>query len=172
MATKNWNNDFMAKVLEEAAWKELSSGFAWNEQLLEKYKDKVSWKEISGNRNILWTASMIEKFKNKVDWEELSGSDNEHLFTAENLEKYKEYWNWRELSRNSDIELTSALLEQFAEYWDWNEIIDCYHQDELYSMEFLEKYQDYIPASALQRSRLWDKLVEDEKKQLKIRILS
>ncbi len=98
MATKNWNNDFMAKVLEEAAWKELSSEFAWNEPLLEKYKDKVSWKEISGNRNILWTASMIEKFKNKVDWEELSGSDNEHLFTAENLEKYKEYWNWRELS--------------------------------------------------------------------------
>ena len=42
MATKNWNNDFMAKVLEEAAWKELSSEFAWNEPLLEKYKDKVS----------------------------------------------------------------------------------------------------------------------------------
>lgn len=46
MAAKNWNNDFMAKVLEEAAWKELSSEFAWNEQMLEKYKDKVSWKEI------------------------------------------------------------------------------------------------------------------------------
>ena len=172
MATKNWNNDFMAKVLEEAAWKELSSEFAWNEQLLEKYKDKVSWKEISGNRNILWTASMIEKFKNKVDWEELSGSDNEHLFTAENLEKYKEYWNWRELSRNSDIELTSALLEQFAEYWDWNEIIDCYGRDELYNAEFLEKYQDRIPASSLQRSRLWDKLVKDEAKRLKVQILS
>lgn len=25
MATKNWNNDFMTKVLEEAAWKELSN---------------------------------------------------------------------------------------------------------------------------------------------------
>lgn len=24
MATKNWNNDFMAKVLEEDVWKELS----------------------------------------------------------------------------------------------------------------------------------------------------
>ena len=70
MTTKNWNNDFMAKVLEEAAWKELSSEFAWNEQLLEKYKNKVSWKEISGNRNIIWTTSMIEKFKNKVGWEE------------------------------------------------------------------------------------------------------
>ena len=115
---------------------------------------------------------MIEKFKNKVDWEELSCSDNEHLFTAENLEKYKDYWNWRELSRNSDMELTPALLEQFVDYWDWSEIIDSYGRDELYSMEFLEKYHDYIPASTLQRSRLWDKLVEDEKKQLKIRIIS
>lgn len=172
MTTKNWNNDFMAQVLEEAAWKELSNEFAWNEQLLEKYKDKVVWKEISGNSQILWTTSMMEKYKNKIDWEELSGSDNEHLFTAENLEKYKDCWNWRELSRNSDIELTPALLEQFADYWDWSEIIDRYRQDELYSMEFLEKFKDYIPASALQRSRLWDKLVEDEKKQLKIRILS
>ena len=172
MAAKNWNNDFMAKVLEEAAWKELSSEFAWNEQMLEKYKDKISWKEISSNRNILWTTSMIEKFKNKVDWEELSGSDNKHLFTAENLEKYKEYWNWHKLSGNSNIELTPALLEHFAEYWDWSEIIDCYNRDKLYSMEFLEKYQDYIAASALQRSHLWDQLIEDEKKQLKIRILS
>ena len=70
------------------------------------------------------------------------------------------------------MELTPVLLEQFAEYWDWNEIIDCYHRDELYCMDFLEKYQDYIPASTLQYSRLWDKLVEDEKKQLKIRIFS
>lgn len=93
MVTKNLSNDFMAKVLEDAAWKELSGDFAWNEQLLEKYKDKVSWKEISGNRNILWTVYMIEKFKNKVDWEELSGSDNKHLFTAENLGRYKNYWN-------------------------------------------------------------------------------
>ena len=40
MVTKNLSNDFMAKVLEDAAWKELSGDFAWNEQLLEKYKDK------------------------------------------------------------------------------------------------------------------------------------
>lgn len=115
MVTKNLSNDFMAKVLEDAAWKELSGDFAWNEQLLEKYKDKVEWKTVSGNRTILWTVSMLEKFKNRIDWEELSGSNNEHLFTAENLEKYKNYWNWRELSRNSDLILTSELLEQFAD---------------------------------------------------------
>lgn len=172
MATKDWNNDLMAKALGEAAWKELSAEFAWNDQLLEKYKDKVVWEDISRNVSILWTAPMIEKFKDHIDWDELSGSIDELMFTAENLERYKDYWNWSKLSSNSWIELTPALLEQFADYWDWSEIIDNSHRDELYSMEFLEKYQDYIPASALQRSRLWDKLVEDEKKQLKIRILS
>lgn len=172
MATKNWNNEFMAHVLEEAAWEELSRELAWNEQLLEKYKDKVRWKEISASRETLWTVSMIEKFKDKVDWDELSGSDNEHLFTVENLEKYKDYWKWSELSRNPHVKITPALLEQFAEYWDWSKIIDCYYLDKLYSMEFLEKYKDYIPASALQPSCLWGKLVEDEKLQLKMRILS
>lgn len=121
MVTKNLSNDFMAKVLEDAAWKELSGDFAWNEQLLEKYKN---------------------------------------------------YWNWRELSRNSDQILTSELLEQFADCWDWNEIIDCYGREGLFSAEFLEKYQDRIPASSLQRSRLWDKLVEYEAKRLKVQILS
>lgn len=172
MATKNWNNEFLAKVLEEAAWKELSSEFAWNEQLLEKYNDKVIWKEISDNNNILWTVSMIEKFKNKVDWDVFSASHNEHLFTEENLEQFKSYWNWHELSRNPEVELTPALLKQFAEYWDWGEIIDCYFWEKLCGMEFLEKYQDYIPTSALQRSYLWVKLVEGEKKQLKKLILS
>ena len=60
MVTKNLSNDFMAKVLEDAAWKELSGDFAWNEQLLEKYRDKVVWKTISGNSSILWTVSMLE----------------------------------------------------------------------------------------------------------------
>ena len=30
MVTKNLSNDFMEKVLEDAAWKELSGDFAWN----------------------------------------------------------------------------------------------------------------------------------------------
>ena len=35
MATKNWNNDFMAKVLEEAAWKEMTGKLEWNEHKME-----------------------------------------------------------------------------------------------------------------------------------------
>lgn len=64
------------------------------------------------------------------------------------------------------------LLEQIADYWGRSEIIDSYRRNELHGMEFMKECQDYIPASALQRYRLWGKLSEDEKKQLKIRILS
>lgn len=172
MATKNLNNEFMAKVLEEKAWAELSSELTWTEQLLEQYKDRVDWKEVSANRYVVWTVPMIEKFKNRVDWDELSGSDNEHLFTAELLEKYKNRWNWRELSCNSLLPLTEELLEQFADYWDWGRIINNYGGEKLFDVEFYEKFQGRIPASELQQSNLWYKMVEEEKRLLKIRIYS
>ncbi len=172
MTTKNLSNEFMAKVLEEKAWVELSSELAWTEQLLEQYKDRVDWKEVSANRYVVWTVPMIEKFKNRIDWDELSESDNEHLFTAELLEKYKNRWNWRELSCNSSLPLTEELLEQFADYWDWGRIINNYGGEKLFDVEFCEKFQGRIPASELQQSHLWYKMVEDEKKLLKIRIYS
>lgn len=172
MATINLSNDFMAKMLEDNAWKELSGELQWTEQMLEKYKEKVDWKEVTTNRNIVWTVPMIEKFKNRIDLDELSSSDNDHLFTAEQLDRYKHLWNWHELSRNSSLQLTEELLERFADRWDWSEIIDCYGRDGMYSAAFYEKYQERIPASALHRSSLWNKLVEDEKKQLKVQIYS
>ena len=47
------SNDFMQRIADEAAWKEISSDFQWSENLLEKYKDKVDWKEVSSNRNFV-----------------------------------------------------------------------------------------------------------------------
>lgn len=172
METTNLSNEFMAKMLEKKAWEELSNELMWTEQLLEKCRGKVDWTEISKNCNIVWTVPMIEKFKDCIDWDELSRSCNEHLFTTELLERYKNRWNWRELSHNSSLPLTDELLEQFADRWDWGEIIDCYSRDEMYDAAFLNKYQDRIPMSSLQYSRLWSKLVEDRKRQLKIQMFS
>ena len=50
MATKVLSNEFMQKIMNEEAWKELSNDFNWSETLLEKYQDKVNWDEISRNR--------------------------------------------------------------------------------------------------------------------------
>ena len=54
---------------------------------------------------------------------------------------------------------------------DWSEIIDRYSFYDAYNIEFLRKYEDYIPVSALQKSYLWGKLVEAETKRLKMQIL-
>ena len=52
MATKILSNDFMQRIADEGAWKEISGDLCWTEQLLEKYQDKIDWNELSENRNI------------------------------------------------------------------------------------------------------------------------
>ena len=82
MATKELSNEFMQKIVNEEAWKELSGDFNWSETLLEKFQDMVEWNEISENRNIRWTVSMIQKFKNRINWEKFSEYINEDSLTA------------------------------------------------------------------------------------------
>lgn len=83
MATKKLTNEFMEKILNDSAWKELSGDFQWTEQMLEKHKTKVDWKEISNNSNIVWTPVMLEKFKKLIDWKELSKTSCETILTEE-----------------------------------------------------------------------------------------
>lgn len=74
MATKRWNNDFMAKVLEEAAW---------NELLLEKFKNKVDWDELSDSDNEhLFTMENLERYKDYWNWSKLSGNSRVELTPA------------------------------------------------------------------------------------------
>ena len=89
MATKRLTNEFMEKILNDSAWKELSANFEWTEQMLEKHKNKVDWKEISGNSKIVWTPLMLEKFKKLIDWKELSSTSCETILTEECLEQFK-----------------------------------------------------------------------------------
>ena len=58
MEIKKLNDDFMQRIVDEDAWKELSGELNWSESLFEKYKDKVDWMTISQNSQILWTISM------------------------------------------------------------------------------------------------------------------
>ena len=53
MEIKKLNDDFMQRIVDEDAWKELSGELNWSESLLEKYKDKVDWMTISQNSQIL-----------------------------------------------------------------------------------------------------------------------
>ncbi len=170
MVMENRKDDFMSQIVDEDAWKELSSCFLWNEQLLDKYQDKVDWKKISQNENILWTKTMLEKFCEQIDWHELSQTEHQCALQPDNLERFKQYWDWHELSCNSSLEFTYELLDRFADYWDWSKIIDISSYRcticSLYGMDFLHRYQERIPASQLRDTALWDELVEQRKMQI------
>ena len=171
MATKTLSNEFMQKIMNEEAWKELSNDFNWSETLLEKYQDKVDWYEISRNRNILWTIPMIQKFKNRINWDTFSEYFDKiegEMVTENIIETFKDKWNWNELSQNSNVSLSFELLDKYADLWDWEEIIDRYGERlfEGQGIEFYERYKEQIPASKVQNSRLWHEIVSQQMHQL------
>ena len=158
----------MQNIATEEAWKELSCEFNWDEILLEKYQDKVNWNEISGNTKICWTIPMLQKFQKKINWEIFSRIADENTLTESVIETFKDKWNWHNLSNNGNVPMTDELLEKYADRWDWEQIID-HCSDELYEdrgIDFYEKYKDYIPASKLQNTRLWEDIVSQRKNQL------
>ena len=169
---KKLSNEFMEKILNDSAWKELSENFEWTEQMLDKHKNQVDWKLISKNSNIVWTPNMLEKFKKFIDWKELSSTGCETILTGDILEQYKDYWDWSELSENTDLEMNYQLIDRFIDQWDWSELINRWHEDDLYNIDFLERYIDKIPSSKLQDSRLWIALVEQREKELKLEVIA
>ena len=168
MATKVLSNEFMQKIMNEEAWKELSNDFNWSETLLEKYQDKVNWDEISKNTSIRWTIPMIQKFKNRINWETFSEYINEDSLTESILETFKYKWNWHKLSSNGGVTLSYDLLDKYADLWDWGEIIDRYCNNfyEGQGIEFYERYKEHIPAAKVQNSRLWYEIISQQKRQL------
>lgn len=169
---KKLSNEFMEKILNDSAWKELSENFEWTEQMLDKHKNQVDWKLISLNSNIVWTPAMLEKFKKLIDWKELSSTGCKTILTGDTLEQYKDYWDWSELSKNTDLELSYQLIERFIDLWDWSELINHWCEGELYTFDFMERYADKIPSSKLQDSYLWKALVEQREKELKLEVIA
>lgn len=114
---------------------------------------------------------MLEKFKGRIDWMGVSKRINSLAITSSAIEKFKEYWNWEELSSNNDVQLSYELLDNYIDRWDWAGIIDRYNVN-LFNEDFLTHYQEYIPISKLQDSRLWQEIIEIRKSKLIDQILS
>lgn len=172
MTTKTLTNEFMEKILNDSAWKELSGDFQWTEQMLEKHKAKVDWKEISKNHNILWTPAMLDKFRKSIDWKELSNTGCKTILTEETIEQFKGYWDWSVLSGNSFLNLNYQMIDRFIDLWNWSELIERWCEEELYTIDFMERYADKIPSSKLQDSLLWKALVEQRAKDLKLEVIA
>ena len=69
--------------------------------------------------------------------------------------------------------LSRTEVIKYADRWNWAYIIDRYGDDSItYNEEFLERYGEYIPASELGGSKLWDCIIEKRIKALKQEILA
>lgn len=159
-AKKSFGDAIVSQELNKEAWKKLSREFKWTEELLRKYRSEIDWEELSENIKMLWTASILENFKDYIDWKTLSIYANEKLLTAKIIEQFADQWDWHELSDNSNLKLSYALLDKFADKWDWERIINRWHDEDLYTPDFVERYKEFIPAKEFQGSNLWDALVE------------
>jgi len=164
MSKNKFNDDFFANVCEKEAWKRLSSSdneFRWSERLIDRCRDKIDWKELSQNRNVQWNASMIERFGSYLfDWNALSSSDCQALYSIENLRKFKSKWVWSKLSSNRDVNWTMDKIEEFKDLIDWDKIINLHYTHGLYTLEFFEKFKDYISGSSFQNSNLWEEIMK------------
>lgn len=170
MTTKKLSDDFMQRIVEEEAWKELSGRLQWSEELLTKYQDKVDWHEVSRNTETLWTIPMIEKFKNRIDWKEFSGCAPESALTDGCIDTFMTKWDWSELTGNDNFILTEERLDKYAEKLDWERVINrggwnC-NLFEGKGIDFYERHKDHIPASELRNSGLWNEIVSQCRKQL------
>jgi hypothetical protein len=174
MKTSKFNEEFFAEVRETEVWKMLfeDRDLIWTETLIDRYQDRIDWKLLSGNSSVQWTTAMLEKYKDKLDWEKLSDGGNDYLFSLENLRKYRSRWNWSTLSSNFSVCWTSEKVEEFKDLIDWNTFIDSYGNDNLFTLDFFEKYKEYIPVASLQNSSLWKAILEIYKKRLIEEILS
>ena len=170
-AKMSFGDAIVSQELNKEAWKQLSRDFKWNEELLRKYRGEIDWVTLSANTEMLWTASILENFKGYIDWKELSSYAPGGLLTPKIIEKFADKWDWHELSDNSNLKLSYALLDKFTDKWDWERIINRWHDEELYTPDFLERYKEFIPAEEFKSSNLWDALVEIRFDELVVEIM-
>lgn len=152
------NNQFLAAIIEEAAWKAISRKEEWTMDALEKYQDKVDWEEISSNSDVMWTVDGINKFINKIDWEAFSRYCPAYLLTEYNLLRFKSNWDWSRLSIREEIYNNWELLDAVAELVNWRDLITGWNIK--HPIRFFKRYESHIPMSQLQESRFWGDLID------------
>ena len=164
MEKSKLHEGMLAIQLEEEAWKELSGDIAWTEDMLDRYKDKVDWEAVCNNSSVHWNVAMLEKFRRQIDWTALSNTSQVSLLTPEIVGQFKTCWNWTVLSNNDELPLET--IEAMADCINWKELVNRYDRHDVFGSSFLNRFAEYIPASALKSSRLWFALVAEKEREL------
>jgi hypothetical protein len=160
----------LKKQIRKEAMKNISGDYPLTKEIMLKYRDKLDWSRVSGNSSINWTVDMIKTFEHQIDWEVFSNNVDDRLLCDELIEQFKDKWDWKELSGNSYLRLTYELIDKYIDKWDWSAILRWgrwNRMDKLLSLEFLNRYQQYIPIDDLETSQLWQSIIDNEEEAIK-----
>lgn len=100
-------------------------------------------------------------------------------FILTNLENYVNNWNWSVLSENTDVNWTFEMIEEFKKNVDWEAFTQNYQglldinliNHSLYSIDFFERFQEYIPIENIQKTSLWHAMIDESKLKLAEKLL-
>ena len=146
-----------------------------NEDILSEVPTPNPSKEVAENI-VTFTATLDAKGGSGMRAVSASGATtwvaNEEILIPELIEKFKDRWDWSELSDNTDLKLTYDLIDKYIGRWDWDRLINrgwynnsCY----LYSIEFFNRYAQYIPMEDFENSSLWNAIVEEEENAINLK---
>lgn len=158
------SNEFLNSVLETEAWKKVSEEEILSMEMLEKYEEKLDWAALSCNRDILWTIDGVSKFAYRIDWDVFSDRCPDTFICETTLRKFDNRWNWKKLSSRDVLFNNHLLLEKFADKIDWAELITNWDIEN--AIDLFTRFQQYIPMSKLQESRLWNELASERAKAI------
>ncbi|MCL2327278.1 MAG: hypothetical protein FWC39_02060 [Bacteroidetes bacterium] len=148
-----WSHEILSKFKKLINWQWLSINIAAFEDLslLDKFEDYIHWQgggyygdTIINNSGIFWTTELIDKYAHKIDFKKI-GRSNNIQWSEELIEKHKDKWNWKDFLNSYDgcaeFPWTMALFEKYLG-------ISYLHNrrlpDSLISVEFVEKYHNYL----------------------------
>lgn len=167
----------LKKQIQKEAWENISRNYPLTVKMLMQHSIDLDWKKVSRNSYIHWDVDMLEQFRRSIDWEVFSGNADNEILSEEVIEKFKDKWDWSELSGNPNLPLSYELIDKYIDRWDWARLLDHCHyhyhinrggnKEKVLNMEFFKRYQQYIPAEALENSQLWSRLVDEEEEAIK-----
>ena len=60
------------------------------------------------------------------------------------------------------------MIDKYIDRWDWAKLINGHwREEEIYSLDFLKRYQQYIPVDKLEDSALWDAIIDEAVENIK-----
>ena len=170
METNKTQDFLLKKQIRKEAMDRISLEYPLTAEMLKNYSDELNWTKVSNNASINWSIDMIKAFEYYIDWTEFSEFVSEKLLYDEVIDRFKDKWDWKALSNNNGLKLTYELLDRYIDRWDWSAIIkrgEWNKREDIFSLEFLKRYQDRIPMEELENSELWMDIVEKEMDAIK-----